>query len=181
MAASTTNSAWGLLAEFDTASEVYHAAEKVRDAGFNQWDAHTPFCVHGMDDAMGLGPSKLPYISLVMGLMGLAFGVLLQTWVSTTEYPMIISGKPLNSMPAFVPLIFEFSILFAALGTVFGMFFLNRLPMLHHPLFQSERFERVTDDKFFISIESTDSKFDTLTTAAFLREIGAKHVEVIEG
>lgn len=176
-----SNAPWGLLAEFDSAYGVYHAAEKVRDAGFQVWDTHTPFCVHGMDDAMGLGPSKLPWISLVMGLTGLASGVLLQTWVSTTEYPMIISGKPLNSLPAFVPLIFEFTILFAAFGAVFGMFFLNGLPRLHHPLFSSERFERVTDDKFFISIESTDSKFDSAQTADFLREIGAKHVEVIEG
>lgn len=176
-----SNKTWGLLAEFDTAHGVYHAAEKVRDAGFQKWDTHTPFCVHGMDDAMGLGQSKLPWITLVMGLMGLSAAVALQVWVSTTEYPMIISGKPLNSIPAFVPLMFEFSILFAGLGTVFGMMFLNRLPMLYHPLFTSERFERVTDDKFFISIESTDSKFDTAQTADFLREIGAKHVEVIEG
>lgn len=176
-----SNAPWGLLAEFDSAYGVYHAAEKVRDAGFQKWDTHTPFCVHGMDDAMGLGPSKLPWISLVMGLTGLAAAVALQTWVSTTEYPMVISGKPLNSLPAFVPLMFEITVLFAAIGTVFGMFFLNGLPMLHHPLFSSERFERVTDDKFFISIESTDSKFDSAQTADFLREIGAKHVEVIEG
>lgn len=176
-----SNAPWGLLAEFDSAYGVYHAAEKVRDAGFQKWDTHTPFCVHGMDDAMGLGPSKLPWISLVMGLTGLAAAVALQTWVSTTEYPMVISGKPLNSLPAFVPLMFEITVLFAAIGTVFGMFFLNGLPMLHHPLFSSERFERVTDDKFFISIESTDSKFDSAKTADFLREIGAKHVEVIEG
>ena len=176
-----SNAPWGLLAEFDSAYGVYHAAEKVRDAGFQKWDTHTPFCVHGMDDAMGLGPSKLPWVSLVMGLTGLAAAVALQTWVSTTEYPMVISGKPLNSLPAFVPLMFEITVLFAAIGTVFGMFFLNGLPMLHHPLFSSERFERVTDDKFFISIESTDSKFDSAKTADFLREIGAKHVEVIEG
>jgi len=176
-----SNAPWGLLAEFDSAYGVYHAAEKVRDAGFQKWDTHTPFCVHGMDDAMGLGPSKLPWISLVMGLTGLAAAVALQTWVSTTEYPMVISGKPLNSLPAFVPLMFEITVLFAAIGTGFGMFFLNGLPMLHHPLFSSERFERVTDDKFFISIESTDSKFDSAKTADFLREIGAKHVEVIEG
>lgn len=176
-----SNNTWGLLAEFDTAYGVYHAAEKVRDAGFQQWDAHTPFAVHGLDDAMGLKPSKLPWITLVMGLTGLAFAVWLQTWVSTTEYPMVISGKPLNSLPAFVPLMFEFTILFAGLGTVFGMLFINRLPMYHHPLFSSERFDRVTDDKFFISIESTDSKFDAAQTADFLREIGAKHVEVIEG
>lgn len=172
---------WGLLAEFDTTYDLYHASEKVRDAGFQKWDAHTPFPVHGLDDAMGLSKSKLPWITLCMALTGLTVAFTLQMWVSTIQYPMVISGKPLASIPAFVPIMFELTVLFGAIGTVFGMLFLNRLPMLYHPLFSSERFERVTDDKFFISIESADSKFDTEKTAAFLREIGAKHVEVIEG
>lgn len=179
--ASQSNQPWGLLAEFDSTYGLYHAAEKVRDAGFQKWDAHTPFPVHGLDDAMGLGPSKLPWITLAMALTGLAFSFSLQMWVATIQYPMVISGKPLASIPAFVPIMFELTVLFGAFGTVFGMLFLNRLPMLYHPLFTSERFDRVTDDKFFISIESTDSKFDAEKTEAFLRTIGAKHVEVIEG
>lgn len=180
-AATNTEGRWGVLAEFDTPAELYVACEKVRDAGYQQWDAHSPFPVHGLDKAMGLKASVLPWITLVTGLTGTAAALTLQWWVSTIEYPLVISGKPLFSLPAFVPIIFELSVLFGAFGTVFGMFALNKLPMLHHPLFQSERFDRVTDDKFFISIEAADGKFDTETTQAFLREVGAKHVELIEG
>ena len=178
----TTNSStpWGLLAEFETPQAIYHACEKVRDAGYTAWDAHTPFPVHGLDKAMGLKPSVLPWITLAAGLTGLSGALLLQWWVSVIEYPLVISGKPLFSLPAFAPIMFELTVLLSAFGTVFGMLALNRLPMLYHPLFTSERFERVTDDRFFISIESSDSKFDAETTAAFLRELGADHVELVE-
>ncbi len=177
----TTNTTWGLLAEFDSAHALFHAAEKVRDAGYKNWDTHSPYAMHGMDEAMGLSASKLPWITLVAGLTGLLGAWYLQVWVSTMEYPMIISGKPLNSLPAFVPLMFEGTVLFAAVATVFGMLALNGLPMHYHPLFQSERFDRATDDKFFISIEAKDSKFDAVKTADLLRSIGANHVEEIEG
>lgn len=172
---------WGLLAEFDSAYALYQAAEKVRDAGYQDWDTHSPYAIHGMDTAMGIPRSKLPWITLCAGLMGLTGGWALQWWVSTIEYPMLISAKPFHSLPAFVPLMFEFTILFAGIATVFGMLFLNGLPMLYHPLFTSERFARATDDKFFISIEAKDSKFDSEQTADLLRTAGAEHVEVIEG
>lgn len=178
---SNQNESWGLLAEYDSAYALYHAAEKVRDAGYKDWDTHSPYAIHGMDVAMGIPASKLPWITLVAGLMGLSGGWTLQWWVSTIEYPMLISAKPFHSLPAFVPLMFEFTILFAGIATVFGMLFPNGLPMLYHPLFNSERFKRVTDDKFFISIEAKDKKFDSEKTADLLRATGAKHVEVIEG
>ncbi len=172
---------WGALAEFTTAPEIFHACEKVRDQGFTKWDAHTPFPVHGLDGAMGLSMSKVPWIVLVCGLTGTACATLLQWWVSVVEYPLVISAKPLFSLPAFVPIMFELSVLFGAFGAVFGMLALNKLPMLYHPLFQSERFERVTDDRFFISIEAGDPRFDTAKTVQFLRELGASHVELIDG
>lgn len=179
-ATSSTNENWGILAEYDSASAVYHACEKVRDAGFTKWDAHTPFPVHGLDDAMGLERSKLPYITLVTGLTGTACALLLQWWVSAWEYPLVISGKPFFSLPAFAPIMFELSVLFAAFGSVFGMLALNKLPMWHHPLFSVVRFDRVTDDRFFISIEASDSRYDQETTAQLLRDSGATHVETVE-
>lgn len=171
---------YGALAEFDTAPAIYHACEKVRDAGFRTWDAHTPFPVHGLEKAMGLKPSRLPWIVLVTGLTGAACGMLLQWWTSAVDYPLVISGKPYFSWQAFVPVTFELGVLFGALGAVLGMFGLNRLPQYFHSLFRSRRFERVTDDKFFVSIEAGDPKFDPEKTVAFLREIGATHVELIE-
>jgi hypothetical protein len=171
---------YGLLAQFATAGDLYHACERVRDAGFTRWDAHTPFPVHGLDKAMGLRRSPLPWIVLAMGLTGVALGFGLQVWVHSVAYPLVISGKPFFAWPAFVPVAFEVGVLFAALGAVFGMFGLNRLPMHHHPLFQSKVFERVTDDTFFISIESWDPRFDASATPKLLESLGARSVELLE-
>ena len=179
MAAKTSRS-WGLLAEFESAQAIYHACAHVRDAGFRDWDAHTPFPVHGLDKAMGLKPTILPWIVLCIGLTGTATAIALQGWVHSIEYPLVISGKPFFALPAYVPIIFELSVLFSAFAAVFGMLGLNRLPMLHHPLFRSRRFERVTDDRFFISIEATDPKFDADRTRQLLEEAGATHVELVE-
>jgi len=171
---------YGILAEFATPADLYHACERVRDAGFTRWDAHTPFPVHGLEQAMGLRRSPLPWIVLVMGLAGAAVGFLLQWWVHASAYPLVISGKPYLSWPAFIPITFELSILFAALGAVLGMLGLNRLPMHYHPLFQSKVFEQVTDDAFFISIESWDPRFDPSSTGQLLESLGARNVELLE-
>ena len=171
---------YGVLAEFTTPAELYHACERVRDAGFTRWDAHTPFPVHGLSKAMGLRRSTLPWIVLVMALTGAGLGFLLQWWVHTTAYPLVISGKPFFTWPAFIPITFEVAVLFGALGAVFGMFALNRLPMHHHPLFKSKVFERASDDAFFISIESWDSRFEPSATAAMLKSLGARSVELLE-
>lgn len=171
---------YGLLAEFATPGDIFHACERVRDAGYTRWDAHTPFPVHGLAGAMGLRRSPLPWIVLVMGLTGVALGFLLQWWVHSVAYPLVISGKPHAAWPAYVPVAFEIGILFAALGAVVGMFALNQLPMHHHPLFKSKLFERVTDDAFFISIESWDPQFDPVATRALLESLGARTVELLE-
>lgn len=175
-----TENLYGVLGQFDSASELYKACEKVRDAGYSKWDAHTPFPVHGLEKAMGLKPSPLGWIVLIMGLIGVSGGMLMQWWVSVEAYPLIISGKPFFSWQAFVPVCFELMILFAALGAVFGMLGLNKLPQHYHSLFNSKRFEAVTDDRFFISIEAIDSKFDPVKSADFLKESGATYVELVE-
>jgi len=171
---------YGVLAQFGSPAELYHACERVRDEGFTKWDAHTPFPVHGLDKAMGLKRSPLPWIVLVMGLTGAALGFALQWWVHAKAYPLVISGKPYFSWPAYIPVTFEVAVLFAALGAVLGMLALNRLPMHHHPLFQSSVFERVTDDAFFISIESWDPRFDPSGTRTLLESLGARNVELLE-
>ena len=171
---------YGILAEFATPADLYHACERVRDAGFTRWDAHTPFPVHGLDRAMGLRASPLPWIVLVMGLLGAALGFALQWWVHVEAYPLVISGKPYNAWPAFIPITFEVGILFASIGAVLGMLGLNRLPMHHHPLFESRVFERVSDDAFFISIESWDPRFDPSATRKLLESLGARGVELLE-
>ena len=171
---------YGVLAEFATTADLYHACERVRDAGFTRWDAHSPFPVHGLDKAMGLKRSPLPWIVLVAGLTGAAAGFGLQWWVHASAYPLTISGKPYFSWPAFIPITFELGVLFAAFGAVLGMLGLNRLPMHHHPLFKSKVFERVTDDAFFISIESWDPQFDPSATGKLMESLGARSVELLE-
>lgn len=171
---------YGVLAQYADPAALHHACEGVRDAGFTRWDAHAPFPVHGLERAMGLRPSRLPWISLLLALGGAAAAVGLQGWVSAIEYPLIVSGKPFFSWPAFVPITFELAVLGGALGAVFGMFALNQLPTLHHPLFYSSRFETVADDGFFVSVESWDPRFDPERTAELLRDLGAVHVELLQ-
>jgi molybdopterin-containing oxidoreductase family membrane subunit len=168
---------YGLLAEFTSPALLYRACESVRDAGFSRWDAHTPFPVHGLERAMGLSRSRLPWIVFVLAMGGALGGFLLQTWVHSLEYPSVISGKPLFAWPAYIPVTFELAVLGGALGAVLGMFHLNRLPRHHHPVFEAPAFERASDDRFFISIEAQDPRFDHSATPELLRRAGAARLE----
>jgi hypothetical protein len=170
---------FGLLAEYDSPRALFHACEQVRDAGYRKWDAHSPFPIHGIEHAMGLGRSRIPYVTLVFGLAGAIGGMALQIWANATAYPMIISGKPLFNWQPYVPITFECGVLLASLATVFAMFGFNKLPMLFHPLFGADRFDRVTDDGFFISVEAWDPKFDAAGTERLLASTGATRVQLV--
>jgi hypothetical protein len=172
---------YGLGAEFDSAADLMKAAEKIRDRGFSHWDVHTPFPVHGMDKAMGLGKSWLSAAVFVGGFLGLMTGLALATIPSFVLYPIIVHGKPYDwrTLPAFFPIMFELTVLFSAFTAVFGMFALNQLPRLHHPVFNWDRFKRFTDDGFLMVIEARDEKFSEVRTKALLEEIGGKNVTLI--
>jgi mono/diheme cytochrome c family protein len=150
----------GLLAEYATPGDLIRAARKVRDAGFEKWDTFTPFPVHGIDPAMGIKPTKLPWIVFFCGLTGFGIAVWMQWWMNAVDYPWIVSGKPFWSMPANVPVWFERTVLLSAFGALFGMLALNGLPEPSHPLDLKRRFARSTDDKFFLLIQAADPKFD---------------------
>lgn len=171
---------WGVIAEFDTPTALVRACEAVREAGYTLWDAHCPFPVHGLEAAMGLRRSPVPIAVLALGLAGAAAGMGLQYWASVDAYPLVVSGKPLFSWPAFVPIMFECGVLGGAMGAVVGFLAFSKLPRLHHPLFESARFERATDDKFFISIEAADPKFDRDAAWRLLQGRGATAVELVE-
>jgi hypothetical protein len=171
---------WGLLAQYENPHAIYHAAEKVRDEGYEEWDACVPFPVHGLDKAMGLKPSVLPWIVLCVGLSGSAFMLFFQAWVSGTLYPIIVSGKPLFSMPAFVPVWYEITVLSSCVTAFLANWILSGLPRPHHPAFGSKAFERATDDKFFIMVEAKDPKFDLAKTRELLTSTGATLVEELE-
>lgn len=172
--------AYGLICEFDSAASLYNAAKKVVSEGYTKFDTYSPFPIHGIDKAMGLPASKLPWIALVGGILGCSAGFGLQTWVATSAYKLTISGKPLFSYQAFVPVTFELMILLSAFGTVFGMFALNKLPQPYHPVFHKASFAKVTSHSFFLTIESSDAKYDKADTAAFLEKIGGTDVSVLK-
>ena len=170
----------GYLAEFDSVDSILSAAEKVRDAGYRRWDVHSPFPIHGMDDAMGIHPTMLPWLVLGGGLTGMLGGLALQVFTNSIDYSFLISGKPYVSLPAFIPVIFECTIAGAAFTAVFGMLALNKLPMLYNPLFKSERFRRVTNDRFFVVVDATDANFDEDETLKLLESLGPVAVERFE-
>ena len=172
---------YGLGAQFESAAALMKAAEKIRDAGFSKWDVHTPFPVHGMDKAMGLGKSWLSTPVLIGGAIGTLTAALLTFIPSWGIYPMIVHGKPFNwaTVPAFFPIMFELTVLFSAFTTVFALLIMNQLPKWYHPVFNWERFSRVTDDGFFIVVEARDAKFSETKTRALLEEVGGSHVTLI--
>ena len=171
---------YGLLAQYETPAEIFHACEQVRDAGYKKWDSYTPFPVHNLDKAMGVKPSILPWLVLIIGTSGGLFAIGFMLWTSAFDYPLNIGGKPTWSVPAYIPITFEFTVLSSCLTAFFALWFLCRLPQLYHPAFKSKAFERVTDDKFFIIIESADPKFDAAKTKQMLEASGASAVEELE-
>ena len=170
---------YGLLAEFSNPATLMHAAEDVRERGYTHFDTHSPFPIHGMDRAMGLGNSKVGFFALGGGLTGFALGYWLQWWTGAVDYPLNIGGKPFFAVEPSVPIMFELVILFSAFGAVAGMLALNGLPRPYNPLFYSERFMNATDNGFFLHIAASDKQFDEEETARMLHEIGATHVELI--
>jgi len=168
---------FGLLVEFEDPNDLVSACRRVRDAGFEKWDAHTPFPIHGMDDAMGIRGTRLPLLILASGMTGLLLALLMQWWMNAVDYPLVISGKPLFGLPANIPVTFELTVLFSALATFFGMWGLNGMPRLYHPVFKSQRFRRATSDRFFIVIETTDPLFDSDRTREFVNSLGGTAVE----
>lgn len=171
---------YGIVAEFETAADILHAAEKVRDAGFRSWDVYTPFPVHGMDRAMGMANSKVGWFSFIGGVSGYTLGMLMIWWMNAYDYPIIVGGKPMFSPFSAFPPSYELTILLGAFGALFGMLFLNRLPRLHHPLLKNRRFALATHDRFFVVIETADPKYSEVETRRLLEGLGSKHIEIVE-
>jgi hypothetical protein len=181
---------WGLLAEYSDADALRAAARQVRDAGYRRWDCYTPFPVHGLDEAMGVRPTVLPWLVFGAGLAGCAAAVGMQWYCNAPQaagasagalagYPLVFSGKPYWSLPANVPIIFELSVLLAALMSFFGLWALIGLPRLYFPAFASRRFRRVTDDGFFLIIEARDKKFDRAQVEELIRATGCVEMEEV--
>ena len=171
---------YGIIAEFDNPADAMHCAEHIRDAGFTRWDVHTPFPVHGMDAAMGLKNSNVGWFSFCGGVTGFSIGMSMIWYMNGFDYKLVVGGKPLFSPLYAFPVSYELTILLSAFATLFGLFFLNRQPRLHHPLLKNRRFKGASHDKFYVVIETADPKFSESETRKLLESAGSKHIEVVE-
>ena len=174
------NPTYGVVAAFDSASAIYQAAKKVRQAGYSQWDVCTPFPIHGLDEAMGLQRSRIPLFALIGGLLGFLSGMLMVWYMGAYDYPLIVGGKPYFSLVFPMPIAYEMTILFAAFGTFFGMFLTNRLPKPYHSVMNYPAWQKITDDAFLLVIESTDPQFDTKKTQQFLYNLKPREVSSLQ-
>lgn len=170
---------YGILAEFRNPKELTDAAKSMVESGYRNFDTFSPFPIHGIDKAMNLKKSKLGWIVLGHGLLGLTGALALIAFTMAIDYPLNISGKPLFNIPAWIPVTFELTVLLSAFGAVFGMFFLNGLPKFNHPLFNSEKFKKATDDGFFVCVEFEDPQFEEEKVTKLLKDAGATTIENI--
>ncbi len=176
---SSSKKIYGIVAEFEDPKSLLESAEKVKSLKYEKFDCHSPFPIHGLDEAMGLKDSSLGWIVIFFAFCGLFGGLALMGWTSTIGYPIIVSGKPLFAFEPFVPIMFELTILFSAFSTVFGMLGLNKLPLFYHPIFKHSTFYKASSDGFFISIESGDPQFEIEKTKDFLASLGGRNIEIV--
>ena len=173
-------SIYGLIAEFDNPEALVGAAHRAFAEGFRKMDAYSPFPVEGLAEALGFHRTRVPLIVLTGGILGCLGGFFLQYWLAVIDYPINVGGRPLNSWPSFIPVTFELTILIAALSAFFGVLALNGLPMPYHPVFNVERFELASRNRFFLLIEAADPRFDSAGTRRFLETVGSHGVYEVE-
>ena len=171
---------YGLIAEFDNPEALVGAAHRAFAEGFRKMDAYSPFPVEGLAEALGFHRTRVPLIVLTGGILGCLGGFFLQYWLAVIDYPINVGGRPLNSWPSFIPVTFELTILIAALSAFFGVLALNGLPMPYHPVFNVERFELASRNRFFLLIEAADPRFDSAGTRRFLENIRSHGVYEVE-
>jgi hypothetical protein len=163
-----------LLGFFERESDILGATRAMRKAGFRIADVYTPYAVHGMDKAMGLAPSKLPWVCFLLGLLGAALKVWFEFWTTAQDWPINVGGKPWNSLPAFVPVTFEVMVLFAGLSTVVAFLFVSRL----YPGKKAVLADRaVTDHHFVLVIEESDAAFDSVKVHQLLNQYNVIRVD----
>jgi hypothetical protein len=171
---------YGLMAEFDDPNAIVAAARRTHEAGYRRINAYSPYPVEELSEAIGFRRNFVPLTVLICGLLGALGGFALQSWTSAVDYPINVGGRPLISIPSFIPITFECTVLLASFGAFIGMLIMNRLPQPYHPVFNVPGFARATKDRFFLCIKADDPKFNAAETRAFLDSLGAKEVSDVE-
>lgn len=172
---------YGLLAKFNTQEALVAATRRAYEAGYRKFDTYTPYPVEGLSEAMHLKGSILPYVILAGGVAGALTGFLMQAFATGIDYPLNIGGRPLFSWPAYIPITFELTILFAAFAGVLGLFAVTRFPQPYHPVFNSEDFNaHASQDAFYLGIEASDPNFSVDQTRQFLQSLGSVLITEIE-
>jgi hypothetical protein len=168
------------MAEFESAERLLEAAHRTHDAGYARVDAFSPFPIEGLAEAIGFRSTLLPLVVFIGGICGAITGYLLQYYAAVISYPINVGGRPLNSWPAFIPITFEVTVLFAAASAVFGMFLMNGFPTPYHPVFNVPRFALASRNRFFLCIKARDPRFDLQSTRAFLEGMHPREVNTVE-
>ena len=171
---------YGLMAEFTDPEALLAATRRAFADGYRHMDAYSPLPIEGLAEALGFYKTRVPLIVLIGGIVGCVGGFYLQYWIAVIDYPINVGGRPFNSWPSFIPVTFELTVLLAALFALFGLLALNRLPMPYHPVFNVERFELASRNRFFLCIEATDPKFDDEATRRFLESVKSQGVYQVE-
>jgi hypothetical protein len=170
---------YGLMAEFETPTDIVSAAKRTHQAGYRKIDAYSPFPIEELAEAIGFHRDSVALVTLIGGLLGMLGGYFMQYWIHAINYPTNVGGRPFNSWPAFIVVTFELTILCAGLAAVFGMLALNGLPMPYHPVFNVPRFAFATKDRFFLIIFSSDAKYDPAETRRFLESLAPRSVSEV--
>ena len=170
---------YGMLAEFNTPSELVDATAAARRAGYRRLECYTPYPIEEVAEALEFTKTRVPLVCLLGGLMGVTTAFLMETWINVWGYVINVAGRPLWSWPAFIIPAYEWTILFAGLSAAFGMIAQNGLPQLYHPLFNAANFRNgATTDKFFLCLEAHDPQFSLTGTRTFLESFSP--VSVVE-
>ncbi|HEX2534082.1 MAG TPA: DUF3341 domain-containing protein [Chitinophagaceae bacterium] len=157
---------------FDDEAVLFPAVKQVRKSGYKIHDVYTPFPIHGLDAAMGLRDTSLHTAGFIYGITGTTVAFSFITWALTTDWPMNFGGKPFFSLPAWIPIMFELTVLFAAVGMVLTFCYLCQLA----PFVRKDHFHlRATDDLFVMAIECNERTNEAEVTA-FLQGLGAQEV-----
>jgi len=171
---------YGVMAEFESPTDLVAAAHKVYSLGYRRINGYSPFPIEELSEAIGFTKTSLPLIVFIGGVVGGLSGFFMQYWIEVIDYPINVGGKPTNSWPAFIPITFEMTVLFAAFSAVLGMLILNKLPQPYHPVFNLPNFALATRDRFFLAIEANDPKFNHAEVVDLLKSLNAVAVNDVE-